>query len=568
MATYKITSPDGQAYNITAPDEASQDEVMAYAQRNFKMLAKEPVKAAPISRTEKIGQGMKDSFDGGAQLLTNILPNSVVKAGNAANNWLADKTGLVARLPEGGVNEQVKQNEQAYQAKRTAAGESGFDGYRTIGNVLSPANLALATKMPVAASLAGKIATSATGGAASALLNPVTEGDYWGGKGTQVATGAAFAGAMPVIAGGLARVISPNASRNANIATLKAEGVKPTIGQTLGGFANTMEEKAQSLPIIGDAISAARRQGVEQLNRAAFNRALGPVGKKLPIDVPLGNEAVAHTGKVLGDAYEALLPKLTAQADQPFFAKLTSLKSMVDNGALDPKYPALFEKTLANRVIGKFQGQNAMTGQTLKDTESFLSNEIKRFGQSQDPDARLIGDAFKEVQSELRDLVARNNPQYASELKAINTGWANFKRIQRAAGAVGADEGVFTPAQLQNAVKAGDKSKDKARFAEGKALMQDLSGAAKTTMTGKIPDSGTAGRLMLGAGGLSAGLLNPLIPAGLLGGAGLYTAPMQSLLRGAVSTRGQSAKAIADATKKAQAVLVPGGAQLGLGLLN
>ncbi|MEG7603096.1 hypothetical protein, partial [Listeria monocytogenes] len=89
-----------------------------------------------------------------------------------------------------------------------------------------------------------------------------------------------------------------------------------------------------------------------------------------------------------------------------------------------------------------------------------------------------LGDAYKQLQSELRDLVTRSNPAHADELKAINTGWASFKRIQNAAAKVGSEEGVFTPAQLQNAVRALDRSKDKARFAEGNALMQDLSGAA------------------------------------------------------------------------------------------
>lgn len=37
MGKYKVTSPDGQAYEITAPDGATNDEIMAYAQRNFKM---------------------------------------------------------------------------------------------------------------------------------------------------------------------------------------------------------------------------------------------------------------------------------------------------------------------------------------------------------------------------------------------------------------------------------------------------------------------------------------------------------------------------------------------------
>jgi hypothetical protein len=39
MASYKITSPDGQVYRVNAPDDASEDEVMAYAQKSFKMAA-------------------------------------------------------------------------------------------------------------------------------------------------------------------------------------------------------------------------------------------------------------------------------------------------------------------------------------------------------------------------------------------------------------------------------------------------------------------------------------------------------------------------------------------------
>ena len=87
-------------------------------------------------------------------------------------------------------------------------------------------------------------------------------------------------------------------------------------------------------------------------------------------------------------------------------------------------------------------------------------------------------------------------------------------------------------------------------------------------MGGKVADSGTAGRLMLGAGGLGAGLVNPAIPAGLLGGAAMYTPQVQSLLRGAVSARPQAAQSVADALRQASPLLVPGGSQVGLGLLN
>ena len=56
-----------------------------------------------------------------------------MQAGNAANNWLADNTGLVGRLPEGGVNQQVREGEAAYQASRGA--DAGKSTRRpTVGN--------------------------------------------------------------------------------------------------------------------------------------------------------------------------------------------------------------------------------------------------------------------------------------------------------------------------------------------------------------------------------------------------------------------------------------------------
>jgi len=48
MPKYKITSPDGQNYEINAPDGATDDEVMAYAQRTFKMAKAPP--AAPVEK--------------------------------------------------------------------------------------------------------------------------------------------------------------------------------------------------------------------------------------------------------------------------------------------------------------------------------------------------------------------------------------------------------------------------------------------------------------------------------------------------------------------------------------
>ena len=78
--------------------------------------------APPATRMGKIGQGIVDPIDGGAQLLTHLLPDGVVNAGNSLNNWLADKTGLLAKLPPGGIDAQISSNEKSYQSSRRYRG--------------------------------------------------------------------------------------------------------------------------------------------------------------------------------------------------------------------------------------------------------------------------------------------------------------------------------------------------------------------------------------------------------------------------------------------------------------
>lgn len=68
-----------------------------------------------MSVLDRFKMGMIDPIQGGAQLLTKALPDSVVNAGNRANNWIADNLGLVARLPEGGVDQQTREREADYR---------------------------------------------------------------------------------------------------------------------------------------------------------------------------------------------------------------------------------------------------------------------------------------------------------------------------------------------------------------------------------------------------------------------------------------------------------------------
>jgi len=366
-----------------------------------------------------------------------------------------------------------------------------------------------------------------------------------GKVGNALSQASAMTNPMNALVKPAAAIISPTISPQ--IQSLMKEGVVPTTGQILGGGYKRAEEALSSVPILGDFIKSAQGRAIADVNRVAFNRALTPIGEKLPEGV-VGREAIQFVSEKLDDAYGKLLPKMTVLQDQPFQANISSLKNLVQSGAIDPKSVNFFNNWIDNNVVNKFQGQGAISGQTLKQVQSDLRETISRLSASTDADQRLIGDALREAQDQVRQLVTRSNPQYASELKAIDTGYANFKRVERAAAGLGAEEGVFSPAQLQNAVKAMDKSKDKSKFAKGEALMQDLSESAKTALGNKVPDSGTPYRSIMAALAASGGagaMGMPGIAAALIASPLLYSQAGQNMLANILTKRPDFANALA-----------------------
>lgn len=539
-------------------------ELLDAPQGRYEILPPAEV-AQPVSRMEKIGRGMMDPISGGAQLLTHMLPDSVVSAGNNFNNWLADKTGLVGRLPEGGVDQQIKTDNASYEARRAAAGESGFDGYRALGNFASPANIAVMSRIPAAASLAGRMGLGAVAGASGSAMAPVVEGDdYAGAKGAQIVSGAMLGAAIPALVGGVSRIISPNASSNPNLALLKQEGVTPTIGQALGGRWNALEEKMMSTPILGDMISGARGRSLDQFNNAAINRASGQVGVQVD---GTGQAAVRQAGDALSGAYDDALNQIRAVHFDPQFSnELTQLKGMAQQ--LTPPMRAKFNTKLDDVVGGRMSGTGAMLGDVYKRVDSEIGGLAAKYQKSAVASESELGDAFAQLQNLLKQQAMRSNPQAAEAMKAADTGWANLVRIEQAAKAGKNAEGAFTPAQLNAAIQQADKSVRGRAVSRGTALMQDLGNAGQQVLGNKVPNSFTTDRLLLGGGAIGSGLLNPAIPLGLLGAGAMYTKPMQGLLSSMVSARPQLAKPVADALRKASPSFGLLGAQVGSGLLN
>lgn len=531
---------------VEFPDDMTDDQIVAAIKKNSLGYKKEP------STGERFVQGLKDPIDAGAQLLTNALPSGVVNAGNRLNNWIADKTGIVGRLPEGGVNQQVKETADKFKT-------DGIDWARMGGNVLSPANLAIASRLPAAATLTGRMAQGAATGGAIGALTPTNADDYWQSKAEQVGTSAAFGGALPAVTGGIARVLSPKASVNPEVAMLRSEGVNPTIGQTLGGRWNALEEKLTSVPILGDAISNARGKAVEQFNKAALNRTVAPLGQKVS---EAGHKGVQEAGDIISNAYNQGKAALGHfQLDGQGVKELAAVRSMAAN--LPDK-----ERKMFDSAWGVMSNEMSPNGSFLADSfkrlDSKLGKDAARFTGSSDAYQQQLGDAIKEMNRVLVDNAKRANPQAAEILGRADKAYANLVRVEGAATQAKGNSGVFTPGQLGIAARQADSSVRDRATARGSALMQDLSTAGQNVLGNKVPNSFTTDRALIAGGGLGAYLIDPIIPAGLLGGAAMYSPVAQKALNAAVTARPKISQPIAERVRNSFPYLVPTGA----GLLN
>lgn len=307
----------------------------------------------------------------------------------------------------------------------------------------------------------------------------------------------------------------------------------------MGGTARQVEDKAMSVPILGDAIRSARNRGIEELNEAALNRVVKPLGQTVNAT---GREGVRQANSIISQAYDDVLPRVTFRADGQFARELGQLQQMA--ASMPPAQAQQFENIVRTQVGSRLTPQGVATGRNFKDIESELGRLAQDYLHSGAAGERQLGTALSELQRSMREALQRTNPDVASELGKINQSYAMLTRIQRAAGGSGATDGVFTPAQLSSAVRASDRSARKGAFARGDALMQDLSDAAKGVMQGTVPNSGTADRLLLSGG---AAIVSPMSALGLGAASAPYLPAINRLAAAALARRPQFAPRVAEA---------------------
>lgn len=187
------------------------------------------------------------------------------------------------------------------------------------------------------------------------------------------------------------------------------------------------------------------------------------------------------------------------------------------------------ESIINNRVMSRFGPAQTMDGQTFKQVESELTALSAPYWSSQDAAQKQLGGALQEVNEILRDTLERGNPGKAEELAKARLAYRMLSRVEDASMRRATPDGVFTPADLLQALKSdARRTGNRKAFARGDALLQEYAEAAQSVLPSKVPDSGTPERQMwnrlLTGGGLWGGAAyagHPNAGAAALGGSAL-----------------------------------------------
>jgi len=315
--------------------------------------------------------------------------------------------------------------------------------------------------------------------------------------------GAAGSAAGQGVGVGLGR-LTAGATRSLPVRMLRNRGIPMTIGQQLGGFTKSAEDAMTSLPGVGDLVNARRLEGLRAFNQQALNEAGQPVGAKVS---KIGEEGVSGLMDQIGNSYDQATAGVRVPLDPQFAQDLNNVALAYRK--LPADYASRFGTAMDNRV-----GPIAQAGEMTGDTYQQAVRGIKGYRASADKAApgfeQDYRDALTLAQDALTSQMQRGGGASVTEgLSRADQAYRMAKTISEAVKAArnGGGSGevqTFTPSQLVN---AGTKSQTKYG---GKRPFATLADAGQRVLPSKLPDSGTAKRMLTAAiptalGGSAAG---------------------------------------------------------------
>jgi len=496
-----IALPDGSTGSF--PDDMDDGAITAVLRKQFPPKESASNPAEGMSATERFMTGVGGSA---ARLRDKIFP-----PGSPIDALTMSQTGDNGRAR--------KADLATYEANKEALGTAGKAGEIT-GEVA-------ATAIPIgrAASLGGKVLAKTLGRMAPATADILANAGYAAGtaepdeRGSAALLGGAGAAGGRVLTrtlGGLAR---PFVSKEAQ--ALIDAGVRPTPGQLfgdgpIGSAIRGIEDSATSIPLVGSVIKYARGRSIGEYGNAEINAALKPLGVTVKGS---GAEAVEQASRVVSDAYDRVLPQTFIQPNKVKTALSSALVSIDKIPLITDEQKGAIMRYAAQKIMPAIseaaQRGGPISGDVAKGIDSEIGFLARKNSASMNPADHSLGEALYQLQASLRDTVEGVTPEAVKVLGAARSAYRNLLPVVSAADK--SVTGQFTPRQLNRASSQYNQTPGA------------LNRAGQSVLPNTVPDSGTAGRALLGAaaaGGVSLG--GPAAGATLA--AALYSGPGMSFL--------------------------------------
>lgn len=464
MPTYVVTAPNGKKYRVEAPAGATEDEVLSRVRTQTV-----PRKAAP-----KEDNWLKGLALGAIKPIDNLasLASNIPVIGPAI-----DDLGAALGMPRA---------KQAARGNNAARKANVNKNWQIAGNIAGSA--------PIASLVPG--GAFAQGAASTGLVTDSTEPDKIA---AEMLVGGVLGKGADVAMRGVGRMVAPKVSKA--MKTLSAKGVRVTPGQAVrqsqsipARALTAFEDRATSLPgPTGQAVRAGREQASQDFARGGVSESLQELGVQLP-DNLAGHDAVKFMQEATGKAYDDALSGMNLTPDDELLAGVTELAQKVNGGALSDDFAKRFNTIVREEVVRRADASGGnLSGDSLKAVLSTLNQQASKYGNSSVASEREFGEVVGGLADILEQGARRSSaPEAVAALDAADRAFAKRVRVEMAARM--ADDGVFSPAQLQTAVRQADPTVRKRATAAGEALMQPYAQAGKQLMPAGIGDSGTAGR--------------------------------------------------------------------------
>lgn len=331
---------------------------------------------------------------------------------------------------------------------------------------------------------------------------PATVADRVLGSGKGAAAGLIGSYTGNKIAGGLSAMA--RGVTDPSVRALNAEGVPMTLGQTfgqsgkIGEIIKNTEDRLSGIPVVGDIINARRMEGLEKWNSKRFDEALKPIGASVGDKV--GEEAVAEAQSLVSKAYSDALSGKAVLPDADF---ATDMSGALTKAA---RIPRAGEEVMTSivEILKPYDNMPNLSGEAMQTIVQEL-RQLKA-GYVNDPLKKRIGSAIDDAEEAIFGMFKRQAPEVVPAYNKANAAFRRLSILQDAVLKGKNTGGVFSPAQLGMTDVANTvKYQGKGAAARGDRPFFDSQRAAQDVLPSKVPDSGTAGRVIIPALAIGGG---------------------------------------------------------------